>query len=91
MARIGHALGAFSDSLLEKFRADYPVGSKTAFIIMQFGATKPHNALVACIKQTLKKYGIAALRADDKEYMDDLFPNIKTYMHACMQFRHRGF
>jgi hypothetical protein len=68
---------------LEKFRADYPIGNKTAFIIMQFGHTKPHQEIVACIKSTLKKHGIAALRADDKEYMDDLFPNIKTYMHAC--------
>jgi len=68
---------------LEKFRADHPIGSKTAFIIMQFGSTKPHAALVTCIKETLKKHGILALRADDKQYMDDLFPNIKTYMHAC--------
>ena len=68
---------------LEKFRADYPIGQKTAFIIMQFGNTTPHKAIVACIKSTLEKHGITALRADDKEYMDDLFPNIKTYMHAC--------
>ncbi|HHQ4900498.1 TPA: hypothetical protein ACSP3M_001752 [Aeromonas veronii] len=68
---------------LEKFRADYPIGKKTAFIIMQFGNTKPHQAIVTTIKDTLKKHGITALRADDKEYMDDLFPNIKTYMHAC--------
>jgi len=68
---------------LEKFRSDYPVGSKTAFIIMQFGGTKPHAAVVNCIKETLRSHGITALRADDKEYMDDLFPNIKTYMHAC--------
>ncbi|EXJ14963.1 TIR domain-containing protein [Imhoffiella purpurea] len=68
---------------LEKFRADYPIGQKTAFIIMQFGSSKPHQAIVTCIKNTLKTHGITALRADDKEYMDDLFPNIKTYMHAC--------
>lgn len=68
---------------LEKFRADYPIGKKTAFIIMQFGSTTPHTEIVACIKTTLEKHGITALRADDKEYMDDLFPNIKTYMHAC--------
>jgi hypothetical protein len=68
---------------LEKFRADYPLGTKTAFIIMQFGATKPHAAVVSCVKEALKSHGIVALRADDKEYMDDLFANIKTYMHAC--------
>lgn len=68
---------------LEKFRTDYPIGTKTAFIIMQFGNTKPHQAIVACVKDSLKVHGIVALRADDKQYMDDLFPNIKTYMHAC--------
>lgn len=68
---------------LKKFRADYPIGNKTAFIIMQFGNTKPHPAIVTCIKNTLKKHGITALRADDKKYKEDLFPNIKTYMHAC--------
>jgi len=68
---------------LEKFRADHPLGAKTAFIIMQFGATKQHAAVVECIKSSLKARGIVALRADDKEYMDDLFANIKTYMHAC--------
>lgn len=68
---------------IEKFRADYPIGTKTAFIIMQFDSTKPHQRIVDCIKDTLKNHGITALRADDKEYMDDLFPNIKTYMHAC--------
>jgi nucleoside 2-deoxyribosyltransferase len=38
---------------------------------------------VTCIRETLKKRGILALRADDKQHMDDFFPNIKTYMHAC--------
>lgn len=68
---------------LEKFRADYPIGKKTAFIIMQFTNTRPHQAIVTSIKNSLKIHGITALRADDKEYMDDLFPNIRTYMHAC--------
>lgn len=68
---------------LERFRADYPIGAKTAFIIMQFGSTKPYGEVVTCIRDTLKVRGVTALRADDKEYMDDLFANIKTYMHAC--------
>lgn len=67
----------------EKFRRDYPKGYKTAFIIMQFRNTKLHSDIVDCIRKTLKKHNIIALRADDKEYMDDLFPNVKVYMHAC--------
>ena len=68
---------------IEKFRRDYASHQKTAFIIMQFGTTKLHSQMVECIKTTLKKHGIIALRADDKQYMDDLFPNIKVYLHAC--------
>jgi len=68
---------------LEKFQQDYPTGKKTAFIVMQFGTTNLHSEIVDCIKKTLEKHNITALRADDKEYMDDLFPNVKVYMHAC--------
>jgi len=68
---------------IEKFKQDHPTGNKTAFIIMQFGSTKLHESIVSCIKTSLEKHNITALRADDKEYMDDLFPNVKVYMHAC--------
>lgn len=67
---------------IEAFNADYK-GKKTAFIIMQFSKTKAHDKIVTTIKDTLKKHNIIGLRADDKEYADDLFANIKTYMHCC--------
>ena len=68
---------------IEKFRRDYPIGTRTAFIIMQFESTKLHTDIVFSIKKTLKEHNIEGLRADDKQYMDDLFPNVKVYMHAC--------
>lgn len=68
---------------LEKFRMDYPEGTRTAFIMMQFIKSKPHDEILNCLKNTLRNHNITGLRADDKEYMDDLFLNIKTYMHAC--------
>lgn len=68
---------------LEKFNFDFPTGKKTAFIIMQFSETKLHKEIVSCIKDILGRHNIVALRADDKQYMDDLFPNVKVYMHAC--------
>lgn len=67
---------------IESFNADYK-GQKTAFIIMQFSKTDAHEKIVSTIKDTLKKHNIIGLRADDKEYADDLFANIKTYMHCC--------
>ena len=35
------------------------------------------------IQSTLGTFGIAALRADDKEYHDDLLPNVLTYIYGC--------
>lgn len=68
---------------LEKIRKDYPFGTRIAFIIMKFGSTSVHQQMIQDIKDGLSKHGIVGLRADDKEYMDDLFLNVKVYMHAC--------
>lgn len=68
---------------IEKFRRDYPRNQKIAFIIMQFGKTKIHDEIIDNIKKILSKHNIIALRADDKEYMDDLFQNVKVYLHSC--------
>ena len=67
---------------IESFNADYK-DVKTSFIIMQFSKTAAHDKIVSTIKNTLKTHNIIGLRADDKEYADDLFANIKTYMHCC--------
>lgn len=68
---------------LMKFDEDHAEGTPTAFIMMQFGNTPSHKKILTIIKQSLLKHGITGVRADDKSYMDDLFPNIKVYMHAC--------
>lgn len=68
---------------IEKFKKDYPDFQKIAFIIMQFTSTLAHNSIVKNIKDALKKHNITALRSDDKEYLDDLFPNVKVYLHCC--------
>ena len=67
---------------LEEFKVDHPEG-RAAFIMMQFRNTKAHETIARVLKETLAAHGITALRADDKQYMDDLFPNVKVYMHAC--------
>ena len=51
--------------------------------MMQFGTTPAHTRIVKAIKNTLKSFGLIALRADDREYHDELFPNILTYLHGC--------
>jgi hypothetical protein len=50
---------------------------------MQFSETTAHTSIEAAIKATLKKYDFTGLLARDKEYHDEMLPNIQTYMHGC--------
>jgi hypothetical protein len=51
--------------------------------MMKFGKTRMHETILQSIKTTLNKYSINGLRSDDKEYHDDLFANVLTYIHGC--------
>jgi hypothetical protein len=68
---------------LQRFRKDHPDPSRTAFLMMQFGQTETNRRITSSIKDSLVKYGIKVLRADEKDYHDDLFPNVLTYIHGC--------
>jgi hypothetical protein len=68
---------------LQKFRSDFPDPRKVCFIMMKFGTTTAHADIEAGIKAVLSKYGFIGLLARDKEYHEDLYPNIQTYMHGC--------
>lgn len=67
---------------LEMFLRDHPDIKRNAFVMMRFGTTKAHDAIITAIRSTLEQYEIEALRADDKEYHDDLFPNVLTYIYG---------
>jgi hypothetical protein len=49
---------------------------------MRFGTTKAHEEIVQSIRAELRRLGVQALRADDKDYHDDLFWNILTYVYG---------
>lgn len=68
---------------LERFKLDYPTPDKTAFIIMRFGKTKAHAEIEKGVKNALNAHGIEAVRADGKDYHDELYYNLLTYMHGC--------
>ena len=68
---------------LARFRADHPDKGKVAFIMMKFGQTDLHEKVVKGIKSALEPHGITGLRADDKQYHDDLFDNMLTYIFGC--------
>lgn len=66
-----------------ELRRDHPDPSIVGFIIMRFGNTPAHARIVDSIRSTLSKFGVIALRADDREYHSDLYQNILTYMYGC--------
>lgn len=51
--------------------------------MMRFAETDTLGEIVRVIRETIEKHGITAMRADHREYHDDTFANIKTYMHGC--------
>lgn len=68
---------------IRDFRLDHPDARKVAFLMMKYGKTKAHANIEEGLRQALTPHGIVALRADEKDYHSDLYPNILTYLHGC--------
>ncbi len=68
---------------LQNFRTDHREPGKCAFVMMRFDDTDPHKKILKAIQNWCEKQRIVGLRADDRRYSDDLWPNVRTYMHGC--------
>jgi len=68
---------------IERFRDDFPDPTTVAFVMMQFKNTPAHLRIFDAIKQSLVGLGANAVRADSKQYHDDLFFNVLTYVYGC--------
>ncbi len=68
---------------LAAFKDDFPDASRLAFVMMQFGESKAHNEILGGIRKALDPHKYTTLRADDKQYHDNIFFNILTYIYGC--------
>lgn len=68
---------------LRRFREAYPNALRSCFLMMRFGSTALHTRLTQTIRETVKPYEIDVLRADDKEFHEDLYSNVLTYVYGC--------
>jgi len=68
---------------LGSFRKDFPDSSRLAFVMMQFDQSNAHIAILGGIRKALDPFHFIALRADEKQYHDNLFFNILTYVYGC--------
>jgi hypothetical protein len=73
---------SLADSLT-LFTQDHPGTDDTCFIMMRFDDTDAHRQITAAVKKSLAQWDIVGLRADDRQYHDELYSNIVTYMHGC--------
>ena len=62
---------------------DHPVTDDNCFIMMRFGNTVAHRRIADTIKESLAQWDLVVLRADDRQYHDELYSNIVTYMNGC--------
>jgi len=80
------AIGGAPDEVrtsLQSFLKDHPDKTKNAFLMMRFEKSDAHDQILNAVKDCLEKYGLKALRADHKEYNNNLLSNVKTYAHGC--------
>lgn len=68
---------------IKNFKKDFPDAHKCCFLMMKFEDSGVQTKIVKFLKEEFKRHGLNLLRVDDKAYSDDLFLNIKTYMHVC--------
>ena len=81
--RFGSSIPIEINESLKKFKDEYPNSQKIAFIMMQFGKSESHKDILKSIRDTLFQNGCIGLRADDKEYHNDVYYNILTYIYGC--------
>lgn len=74
-------IGPFLLNLLR----EYPATEQNVFLIMRFKNEPPFPEIVEAVRHTCRERGLNVLRADDKEYTDDLWDNVLTYMYGCAQ------
>lgn len=68
---------------LYKFNQDNVDANKCGFLMMKFEDSPIQKQIIEVINETFIKYNLKLLRADTKQYSDDLLTNIKTYMNGC--------
>ncbi len=60
---------------LQRLRGEFPDQAKVVFLMMQFGSSAVHTEIHQAIRSAMEPHGFVVLRADDRQYHDDLYFN----------------
>jgi protein-tyrosine-phosphatase len=61
---------------------DFPNPLSNVFLMMRFRKTKQHRDIGETISAILNEYSLNLLRADFRQYHDELWGNVQSYMNA---------
>ena len=73
----------YLEIFLRQFCQDHPIFEQNVFLIMRFQQQQPFPDIVQAICNECAKWNLNVLRTDDKEYTDDLWDNVMTYLYGC--------
>lgn len=83
LSTLAHSAPPELNLSLDRLHKKYPDPAKLGFLVMRFGPGKAFSAIVAAIKATAEKHGIAIVRADEYEFHAHLWENVRTFLHGC--------
>jgi hypothetical protein len=75
----------YIEPFLHSLLRDHPLTERNVFLVMRFKEEAPFPDIVEAVRRTCGERGLDVLRADDKEYTEDLWDNVLTYMYGCDQ------
>jgi hypothetical protein len=67
----------------ERFLRDHPDPLKNFFLMMSFEPSEQLEDVYSTIEATLSARGLHCVRADEKDYSEDLWTNIEIYLTCC--------
>lgn len=73
----------YIEPYLHSFLTDHPPSQRNVFLIMRFKDEHPFPDIVGAVRSTCAERGLNVVRANDKEYTDDLWDNVLTYLYGC--------
>ena len=75
-------LGIMTSKDENPVKADFPYTRSNVFLMMRFQKTKQHKKISDVISSVLAKYSLNQIRADSKQYHNELWANVKSCMDA---------
>jgi len=75
-------LGIMTSKDENPVKADFPYTRSNVFLMMRFNKTKQHKKISDVISSVLAEYSLNQIRADSKQYHNELWTNVKSCMDA---------